>query len=609
MSTNRPARRLVAATAILLAALAAGTVATAGARTDRAGWSAFTSGGTHFTDVVRLEADSATAASLAWSDQTFKGTVDTVVIARDDNFPDALAAGPLLADAPLLLTPTSHLHDDVAAEIQRLSPRHAIVLGGTAAISPDVVVQLEGLGLDVRRIGGADRVATAALIAADHASGRTGGDVLIARAWGADGDPTRAWADSLTAGAYAAWSSTPVLLTATERLSPAAADALAAGGYDTVHVIGGPDAVSEQAHDDIVEATDADVRRVAGPDRAATATAIATTLWQASGSEHTRAAVLLNGTHPLGWSAGFPSPPWSASATAPVVLTADDELPSTTATWLAGGGRSLVCGPNVTDATCELAHSPQPVLVTGDVTYTDHNPVPGAQVSIVPDSSFAGAQQRDAMVTTSSAESGSYGILVPVGIYASVDASDPEGNAGSTAGPHRFHASVDTHVVDVVIDAMVGPGPDGSNGSGGGGGEGTNDTVRLRLTNDAEGALWPLADSSGLAPGHTSTRRIEITSEGDRAPIRMTVTADGDATDHLHITVVADPDGAATPVFDGTLTELAANHGMWPDGLDEWVGGNGDSRTYAITVAIPATVGNDAQGTAASADFLWEARR
>ena len=93
----------------------------------------------------------------------------TVVVARADEAADALAGGPLASalGAPLLLTGRDALPAVVAEELTRLGARHAVVLGGTAAVAPAVVAQVEAAGLRVRRLAGADRFATAAAIAGD----------------------------------------------------------------------------------------------------------------------------------------------------------------------------------------------------------------------------------------------------------------------------------------------------------------------------------------------------------------------------------------------------------------------------------------------------------
>ncbi|CAN5379205.1 hypothetical protein BH23ACT9_BH23ACT9_34680 [soil metagenome] len=96
-----------------------------------------------------------------------------VVLARDNDFADALTGAPLAAArrAPLLLTRTDQLPAVTEAEIQRVLPAGEIVylLGGELAISTAVGQQLEELGYEVVRLGGSNRVETAILIAEEAA--------------------------------------------------------------------------------------------------------------------------------------------------------------------------------------------------------------------------------------------------------------------------------------------------------------------------------------------------------------------------------------------------------------------------------------------------------
>lgn len=89
------------------------------------------------------------------------------MLARADDFADALAAGPLAAslDAPLLLTFPDRLDRRVADEIERLRATCAVVVGGVQALSEEVADALRELGLEVDRIAGGDRFAVAASIA------------------------------------------------------------------------------------------------------------------------------------------------------------------------------------------------------------------------------------------------------------------------------------------------------------------------------------------------------------------------------------------------------------------------------------------------------------
>jgi putative cell wall-binding protein len=69
------------------------------------------------------------------------GPATTVVLATGTNFPDAVAAGAAAGtwDAPLLLTSPTRLSAETAAELDRLRPSRVVVVGGSSAVSPDVV--------------------------------------------------------------------------------------------------------------------------------------------------------------------------------------------------------------------------------------------------------------------------------------------------------------------------------------------------------------------------------------------------------------------------------------------------------------------------------------
>jgi putative cell wall-binding protein len=103
-----------------------------------------------------------------------RGRMD-IIVARADDYPDALAAGPLadVLNAPILLNPSSSLDADVAAEINRLGSlggaRYTTVhiLGGTNALSDGVKDSILGLANvdNVVRYQGIDRYETAVGIA------------------------------------------------------------------------------------------------------------------------------------------------------------------------------------------------------------------------------------------------------------------------------------------------------------------------------------------------------------------------------------------------------------------------------------------------------------
>lgn len=263
----------------------------------------------------------------------------TAVLARSDVFADAMAGGPLAGDqGPVLLTGSDTLDARVRDELGRILPPGETVylLGGDAAMSPAVADALTGTW-DVVRLGGAERIATAALVAGE-VLGRSGETVaLVARASSPDAAP---WADALAGGAWGADRGYPVLLTETGSLSPPAARAIAELGITETVVLGGTAAVS-QAVADALPAP----RRVAGEERAATAAAVAVELWGAGSG--TGGRVLVTGGYAEdAWTLALTATPLAARDDAPLYV-AGDTLPGATAAALearAPGVTGLVLG-------------------------------------------------------------------------------------------------------------------------------------------------------------------------------------------------------------------------------------------------------------------------
>ncbi|MDQ3973264.1 MAG: cell wall-binding repeat-containing protein [Actinomycetota bacterium] len=214
----------------------------------------------------------------------------TVVLARSDVYPDALAGAPLarLRDAPLLLTTSSSLHPATRDEINRLGATNAILLGGEQALLPQVGQDLlaQTTVTDVERVAGPSRFHTAAAIAE-----RVGGTAVYV----ADGfavNPRDGWPDALAVSPLAAFQSRPILLVDTQTLPSATSDALRELNVTAATIAGGIVAVSDDVAD-AVEDEGVTVDRVAGETRYETARALAdvaieagmspTSSWLASG--------------------------------------------------------------------------------------------------------------------------------------------------------------------------------------------------------------------------------------------------------------------------------------------------------------------------------------
>lgn len=139
-------------------------------------FSAKSSTPTEANNLVVAYADYAGKVSLPWS--------DTAVLVRDDDYPDALVAGPLAANynAPILMTPTKQVPRRVVDALRTHGFTKVILVGNPGAISAGAASQLQNAGFQVQRLGGQDRYRTAGAVA-DHllaARGRDKSDVYLA---------------------------------------------------------------------------------------------------------------------------------------------------------------------------------------------------------------------------------------------------------------------------------------------------------------------------------------------------------------------------------------------------------------------------------------------
>jgi putative cell wall-binding protein len=208
--------------------------------------------------VNRLAGADRFATAIAVSQAAFSaaGSAGAVVIARSDEYPDALVGTALAAakSAPLLFVSGGTLSSPTEVEIQRVLPtgRTVYLLGGTSAIPASVATTLTTLGYTVVRYFGADRYGTALAVA----------DAL--------GDPSTVllatginFPDALAAGPAAAHVSGVVLLTDGSTLPPAVSAYLTAHP-GKVYAIGGPAVIADLTATALV-----------GADRYATAVAVA----------------------------------------------------------------------------------------------------------------------------------------------------------------------------------------------------------------------------------------------------------------------------------------------------------------------------------------------
>ena len=166
----------------------------------------------------------------------------TALLASGNGFADALSATvpAAAAKAPLLLTARETLSPETADALATLGVREVVVVGGTAAVSNQVVADLQARGYHVTRVAGPDRYTTATKIV-DWAE-RTAGYRPQGVALAAGGD----FPDALAGGPFGAHRGVPVLLTQPYDVdrSPATRDWLDAHRVGDAYILGGRVAVA-----------------------------------------------------------------------------------------------------------------------------------------------------------------------------------------------------------------------------------------------------------------------------------------------------------------------------------------------------------------------------
>ncbi|UCZ52724.1 N-acetylmuramoyl-L-alanine amidase [Bacillus shivajii] len=185
-------------------------------------------------DGANLYETSALISSKGWSQ------ADTVIIARGDRFSDALAGVPLAAkyDAPLLLSRNNRLDSFTKNELQRLSPKKVIILGGHLAIEESVENDIRALNIQVERLAGNNMHDTAELIANEVAPNGSEKAFIVTDS---------RFEDALSIASYAGVNEIPILLTEKDSLPQQTSQALSELDVEKVYALGGDLVISESA--------------------------------------------------------------------------------------------------------------------------------------------------------------------------------------------------------------------------------------------------------------------------------------------------------------------------------------------------------------------------
>ncbi|GAB4281168.1 MAG: hypothetical protein Kow0067_00350 [Coriobacteriia bacterium] len=222
--------------------------------------------------VTRIAGSDRYATAVAVSRTAFPTGADAVVIATGRQWADALGGSGLAGavSAPVLLTEPDRLPASVRAEIGRLAPARAYVLGGASAITPAVLEQVRSAmppGATIVRLAGADRYLTAIRVAAESCAraGASDGTAFVATG--------RDFADALSVAPVAFALERPVYLIEDGPRSETVIAAMRAAGVTDAVVLGGTAAVPAGVERSLAAALGGSghVTRLAGRDRHATA--------------------------------------------------------------------------------------------------------------------------------------------------------------------------------------------------------------------------------------------------------------------------------------------------------------------------------------------------
>jgi putative cell wall-binding protein len=222
-------------------------------------------------EFTRVSGPDRVETAIEVSQESFPLGADYVVLASAMDFPDALAGVPLAYahNAPILLVPSQGVTPALAEELGRLrisgwsgADSGVILLGGTAALPGSVVDEVAQALYDgplndssggghkwsvstyrnkVSRIGGANRYATARMIADRLATRRGEASQAAVMASG------ESFADALSISPVAAVRGWPILLTPRERLAPESLDYIADEFVTRTIIVGGSAVVTDTA--------------------------------------------------------------------------------------------------------------------------------------------------------------------------------------------------------------------------------------------------------------------------------------------------------------------------------------------------------------------------
>lgn len=211
------------------------------------------------TTIARLAGNDRFSTAIAVSQAGWPKGAETIVLTTGLNYPDALSAAPLAGkyDAPILLVGAQGLSAETLAEVKRLQPKKAYLVGGTGVVPKSVETQLTKNGISVTRLAGKDRYETAMAVALSL--GMSNGIFIV---------PGQSFTDTLSAASIAAAEVMPIIPVPPEDLTESQKSRLLRANLSRVIIVGGKEEISEKIRNyfdspEIIYGTDAYERNIA----------------------------------------------------------------------------------------------------------------------------------------------------------------------------------------------------------------------------------------------------------------------------------------------------------------------------------------------------------
>ncbi|TDB38790.1 MAG: cell wall-binding repeat-containing protein [Actinobacteria bacterium] len=274
----------------------------------------------------RIQGPDRYATAIAISQKAFTGTAPAVVLASGEAYPDALCGSALAGaeDGSLLLTAKASLPSAVETELKRLAPARIYIMGSTAAVSADVENRVRAVlpSAVTTRLAGADRYGTSRKVAEKVYALKAPTKAVVANGL--------AWPDAASVSALAYAKHYPILFSRQSELGTDTAGYLSAR-KPTGLVVGSETVVPASVFAEVQTLTAKTPQRLAGPNRYATAAAIARfSLGALEGFSSSEVYVTTGLNYPDALAGGV----IAGKGMHPLVLTGFDSVPPDTASFL-----------------------------------------------------------------------------------------------------------------------------------------------------------------------------------------------------------------------------------------------------------------------------------